>query len=334
MNSSAGPSPRPSAPSGSAAASLASPDRSRRAAPELRGIYVPLITPFTADGEIAVSALTALAHRVLEDGAAGLVALGTTGESAALSAAEKRTVIGACAAVAAERRVPLIVGAGSSDTRSSAAVLAGLDAWPAVTAALVPVPPYTRPSEAGVLAHFGELARVSPVPLVAYHIPYRTARSLSEATLRALAGIPGVIGIKYATGAVDPEAVGLLAGPPPDFAFLAGDDLFVSPLLALGAPAAILASAHLATAAFARLHAAWGSGDVRAAREIGGALAALSAAAFAEPNPAVIKGALHATGEIPDAGVRLPLLSAGRGSVETATRCAREVMLMFPVVLA
>ena len=281
----------------------------------LRGIYVPLITPFGPDGEIAESALADLARQMIDSGVAGLVALGTTGEATALSTDEKRRVIDVCARACEERGAQLMIGAGSSDTRASVTALAGLSAWPQVNAALVPVPAYTRPSEAGVLAHFTALASASPVPIVAYHIPYRTARPLSAATLRALAQVPGVVGVKYATGAVDAEAIDLLGDPPPGFAFLAGDDLVVSPLLALGAAGGILASAHLATSEFVGLHAAWESGDVRRARALGGVLAALSAAEFAEPNPAVIKGVLHAQHRIPTPDPRLPLLRADPGSV-------------------
>ena len=281
----------------------------------LGGILVPLITPFAADGRIAFGALGALAREVLDAGATGIVALGSTAEASTLDPAERRAVIELCAAVCGPRGAPLVVGAGSSDTRASAAALAGLAQWPQITGALVPVPYYTRPGEAGVLAHFTRLAAESPVPLVVYHIPYRTAQPLSCAVLRELGRLPNVAGIKFATGCLDQAAVHLLGDCPPGFAVLAGDDLYVSPLLALGAAGGILASAHLATGRFAALAAAWADGDLRGARELGHALARLSAAAFAEPNPAVLKGALHALGRIPTAQVRLPLLPAAADSV-------------------
>jgi 4-hydroxy-tetrahydrodipicolinate synthase len=287
----------------------------------LHGVLVPLITPFAADGQVAVGALETLAGEVLDAGATGIVALGTTGEATTLDAAEKRAVIEVCAEVCGQRRAVLVVGAGSSDTRASAAALAGLALWPQVTGALVPVPYYTRPGEAGVLAHFAQLAAESPVPLIVYHIPYRTAQPLSAAALRELGRLPNVAGVKLATGGLGQEAVELLGDCPPGFAVLAGDDLYLSPLLALGAAGGILASAHLATRRFAQLAAAWAQGEVTTARYWGHALAPVSAAAFAEPNPAVIKGALHALGRIPTPQVRLPLLPAGTGSVGTLLTC-------------
>ena len=276
----------------------------------LGGIFVPLITPFDADGRVATGPLEALAHEVLDAGAAGIVALGTTAESATLDRDEKHTVLDVCAAVCGARGAALIAGAGSNDTAASATVLAALAHWPQITGALVPVPPYTRPGEAGVLAHCTYLAERSPVPLVIYHIPDRTAQPLSAAVLREIGALPNVAGMKLATGAVDAVAVDLLGDPPPGFAIMAGDDVFLSPLLALGAAGGILASAHLATGQFAALAAAWRGGDLGAARRLGPALARLSAAAFAEPNPSVIKAALHAQGRIPTPGVRLPLLPA------------------------
>ncbi|MFI1385590.1 4-hydroxy-tetrahydrodipicolinate synthase family protein [Embleya sp. NPDC020886] len=288
--------------------------------PPLHGVHVPLVTPFAADGGVAEEALEGLAHGILDAGAAGIVALGTTGEAATLDADERLAVLAVCARVCAARGAPLTIGAGNNDTRASARALAELARWPAAVAALVPVPYFTRPAQAGVRAHFAHLASASPLPLIVYHIPYRTGQPLDAAGLRELARIPGVVGVKLATGGIDQDAVDLLGESPPDFAVLAGDDLFLSPLLALGAAGGILASAHLATDRFVALADAWRGGDVVRARELGHALAGLSAAAFGAPNPTVIKGVLHAQGRIPTPDVRLPLLPAGRGSIDATLK--------------
>lgn len=287
--------------------------------PALRGAYIPLITPFTADDRVAVDALADLARAGLDAGATGIVALGTTAEAATLSADEKHVVVDVCAEVCRARGAQLVVGAGAADTRATEVELAALAAsWPEVTAALVPVPPFVRPCDAGVLAHFARLSATSPLPLVVHHVPYRTGRPLGAAALRAVGGLPGVVGVKYAAGGIDHHTVDLLGELPPDFAVLAGDDVHLSPLLALGATGGVLASAHLATAAFVALAACWGKGDVARARSLGHALARLSAALFAEPNPAVLKGVLHAQGRIPTPHVRLPLLPSAAESVTRA----------------
>ncbi|MDF3292773.1 4-hydroxy-tetrahydrodipicolinate synthase [Streptomyces silvisoli] len=284
----------------------------------LTGIHVPLVTPFTADGSVAYQALEALAHQVLDEGADGLVALGTTGEPATLDEAERRAVIDVIARVCGERAVPLSIGAGTNDTRTSAAALHALKRWPEATAALVSVPYFTRPSEEGVLAHFEALAAESHLPLVVYNVPYRSGQSLSAHTLRRLAVLPQVVGVKHAVGAIDAETIDLLADLPDGFAVLAGDDIYLSGLLALGGAGGILASAHCATARYAELATAWQDGDLARARRLGGALSTMARVLFAEPSPGVLKGVLHAQGRIPTPAVRLPMLPASPQAVEAA----------------
>jgi 4-hydroxy-tetrahydrodipicolinate synthase len=283
-----------------------------------RGVHIPLITPFTSTGDVALEDLERLAHELLDEGAAGLVALGTTAEVATLTAREKACVVEVVARVCRERGTALTVGAGSNDTAASKEALAALKDVPEAVAALSLVPYFTRPSEAGVIAHFTELAAASPVPVVIYHIPYRTGQELSARTLRTLGALPGIAGVKYAAGGITTATVELMADLPDGFAVMAGDDAFFSPLLAMGAHGGILASAHLATGAFAGLVDAWHSGDAARARDLGHRLSVLSAALFAEPNPTVIKGVLHAQGRIPTADVRLPLLPAGPDAVSGA----------------
>lgn len=288
------------------------------------GIHVPLITPFGISGQLATDALEQLAYQVLEDGAIGLVALGTTAETATLTQQERRDIVDICAGVCRSRGASLIVGAGNNDTRGSVGALEELGRWPEVSAALVPVPYFTRPSNAGVVAHFTHLQASSPVPLIVYHVPYRTGRDLDAATLQELGRLPGIVAVKYASGGIDGPAVELCADLPADFAVLAGDDLFLAPMLALGSAGGILASAHVATSDFVDLINAWERGDLGRARALGQDLSRLSGALFAEPNPTVIKGVLHALGRIPTPNVRLPLLPASRESVDFALEIYRE----------
>ena len=293
----------------------------------LNGLYIPLITPFGADGEVDAAALERLAHRVLDDGATGIVALGTTAETATLTEAERARVLDICDGVCGDRAVPLIAGAGTNDTARSASALAGLAGYRSVRAALTVVPYYSRPGEAGVLEHFRALAGSSPVPLLIYNIPYRTGQAVSWPTLERLAGIPGIAGVKHAAGSVDQDTIAMMAGRPAGFSVLGGDDLYISPLLALGADGGILASAHVRTAEFARLTSLWRAGQAAEARLLGHRLAAVSRALFAEPNPVVIKSVLHRLGQIPSPAVRLPLLPASpaataAAAAEAAVPCA------------
>ncbi|WP_327035972.1 dihydrodipicolinate synthase family protein [Micromonospora ureilytica] len=280
----------------------------------LNGVHVPLITPFDEAGAVALGVLEELAHDVLAAGAAGLVALGTTAEATTLSAAERHQVLEVLTGVCMGRGVPLLVGANTAEE------LHALAARRSVVAALCLVPPFSRPGEDGVVAHFDALAAASPVPLVVYHVPHRTGQDLSTGAVRRLASIDAVIGIKYAPGAIDGDAVDLLTDPPPGFTVLAGTDDLLAPMLALGAHGAILASAHVATAQFLALAAAFQTGQADQARPLGHQLRRLSAALFAEPNPAVIKGVLHAQGRIPTPRVRLPLLPAAAASIDAAVQ--------------
>ncbi|GAB2679255.1 4-hydroxy-tetrahydrodipicolinate synthase [Nocardia goodfellowii] len=280
------------------------------------GLFVPLVTPFTAGDDIATDALEGLAHSALDGGATGLVALGTTAEAATLTTAEQQLVLEICARVCLERDAALIVGAGSNSTAASADSLAALRA--PVAAALTVVPYYTRPSEAGVLAHFRRLAATSPVPLIVYNVPHRTGRTLGANTLHELARIPNIAGFKHAIGGIDDATVTFMSTLPPAVDVLAGDDLHAAALLALGASGGILASANVAPTAYTRLISAWRTGTVAEARAHAHRLAALSAALFAEPNPTVIKAVLAARGRIPTPAVRLPLLPAAESTTAAA----------------
>lgn len=292
---------------------------------QLTGLHVPLVTPFAADGPVDLASLERLAHDTLADGADGLVALGTTGEPATLTPAERAAVIDRIGGVCAEHRAVFTVGAGSNATTDTAASLGGID--PRADFALVVVPYYTRPSEAGVVEHYRRIAAASPVPLIVYDIPQRTGRTLSLDTLLDLAAIDGVGGFKHAAGAVTETTVRLLAAintsTPGAVSVLAGDDPFAAAVLALGGHGAISASANVAAGEFAALLAAWREHRLEEARVIGGALAGLSAALFAEPNPTVIKGVLAAQGRIATPAVRLPLLPASDGAVAAAVELVR-----------
>lgn len=284
----------------------------------LTGLFVPLITPFTDTDDLDCAALETLAHAVLDDGAAGIVALGTTAEPTNLTTAERRKIVEVCATACAERGAELIVGVGSNSTSGSLDQLTALDSR--ITAVLTVVPYYTRPSEDGVIEHFRRLAATSPVPLVIYNVPARTGRPLGADALRRLAELSNVAGFKHAIGGIDDTTISFMSALPDHVSVLAGDDLFAGPLIALGATGAILASANVATRSYADMVEAWRSGPVSHARRLGNQLAPLSAALFAEPNPVVIKAVLAAQGRISSPHVRLPLLPASAAATAAAIR--------------
>ncbi|MDO8188787.1 4-hydroxy-tetrahydrodipicolinate synthase [Conexibacter sp. JD483] len=285
----------------------------------IEGLHVPLVTPFDRAGAVDLAALERLAGRVLDGGADGLVALGTTAEAATLTRAEHDAIVDRCAGVCAERGVPLTVGAGGNDTAAAVAEVARRGSQRGVAALLSVVPPYTRPSLAGVRAHFAALAAASPVPLLVYDVPARTGIRLPAADQLALAQeLPAIAGVKLAVPALDDDALDLLERAPASYAVLCGEDRLMLPMTAAGGRGAITASAHVATERFAALLAAARAGELDAARAASRALAPLVRALFAEPNPVVIKALLAAEGAIESAAVRLPLTPATAAAVERA----------------
>jgi 4-hydroxy-tetrahydrodipicolinate synthase len=290
---------------------------------QLRGVYIPLITPFTADGAVALDAVTLLCHEYLDAGAAGIVALGTTGEATSLDADEKRAVIDACAMVCGERSAQLIVGAGTNNTAATVAAVEALAGTPALAATLIVIPYYVRPSEAGIVAHLRAVADASPVPVVLYNIAIRTGRHLSAAGVLEAAAHPNIAGIKQAAAGLDLDTLELLRNAPDDFAVLGGEDPFLFPLVLMGGSGAICASAHVCTERFVAMIECGLAGKLDDGRAHSEALLPVVQSLFVEPNPAVFKGVLHAQGRIPTPDVRLPLLNASDESVQASLAAVR-----------
>jgi 4-hydroxy-tetrahydrodipicolinate synthase len=284
----------------------------------LRGVYVPLVTPFAPDGSVALDALADLGRRYLDAGAAGLIPLGTTGEATALAPAEKRAVVDACSAVCVERGAQLIVGAGTNSTATTVAAVQELAGTPGLSAVLIVVPYYVRPSEAGIVAHFRAVADASPVPVVLYNIAIRTGRNLSAAGLLEAAEHPNIVGVKQAAVGLDLDTLELLRSAPADFAVLGGEDPFLLPIVLMGGSGAICASAHVCTEQFVSMIECGLAGKVDEGRAHAEALLPVVQALFADPNPAVFKAVLHAQGRIPTPDVRMPLTNASPESLAAA----------------
>jgi 4-hydroxy-tetrahydrodipicolinate synthase len=277
-----------------------------------------VVTPFDADGNVAKGALEGLVHGYLDAGAAGIVALGTTGESSALDLDEKTDVINVCSAVCVERTAQLIVGAGTNNTALSVAAAVSLRRVPGVTAVLAVVPYYVRPSQTGCIEHFRAVAAASPFPLVIYNIPYRTGRGLEAKAILELAAIGNIAGLKQAVGALDLDTLEVLAGAPEGFAVLGGDDAFLYPTVLMGGAGTIAASANVLTDRFVAMIECGLAGKLEEGRAHAEALLPVVKRLFAEPNPAVIKGVLHAQGRIPTLDLRLPMTAASSSAVEAA----------------
>ena len=280
------------------------------------GCGTALVTPFTSAGAVDEAAVRRLARRQVEAGIHFLVPCGTTGEAPTLSSAEKRRVV-EIVVEEARGRVPVLAGAGGYDTREvveSARAMrqAGADGLLSVT------PYYNKPTPEGLYQHYRAVAEATPLPIVVYNVPGRTGCNVDPGTLTRLASIPGVCGLKEASGNMAQIAEVLLAVPP-DFLVLSGDDALTVPAMAIGARGVISVASNEAPADMARLVEAAELGDFTAARAIHARLLPLMLANFAESNPIPVKAAMAQMGLLEET-YRLPMVPP---RVETRDRLAR-----------
>jgi 4-hydroxy-tetrahydrodipicolinate synthase len=299
-------------------------------ADRLSGSFTALITPFR-HGAVDEAALRDLVESQIAGGTAGLVPCGTTGEAATLTDAEQDRVIAAVAEQAAGR-VPVVAGTGSYDTRHAIERTARARALGA-DAALVVAPYYTKPTQDGLFAHFAAIAGAGDLPIVLYNVPGRTAVNLLPETVARLAAVPGIVGIKEASGNLD-QASQIVREAPPGFAVLSGDDSLTLPIVSVGGRGVVSVVANLVPAAVARLVAAALAGDLAAARAVHLDLFDLCRAMFLDNNPTAVKTAAGLLG-LCSPEVRLPLTPMGeanRRRLEAALRACRFVTV--PAVAA
>ena len=253
------------------------------------GIWIPLVTPFSADGAVDHAALRRLIGLYAEAGVAGLVVLGTTGEPSSLDAAEQEAVL-ATTLDAAGGALPVIVGVSGNNARSMRERVLRLNALP-LAGLLISAPYYVRPSQAGIADHFTMLADASEHPVVLYDIPARTGIRIELDTLLALAAHPRIQAIKDCAGSLDTTLSLILDGR---LQVLAGDDVRIFDTLCMGGSGAIAASAHIWPERFVALDRALKAGRLDEGRALFHALVPLIRALTSESNPAPVKAALAA----------------------------------------
>ena len=268
------------------------------------GLWIPLVTPFR-DGAIDHPALAAMTARLAQQGVAGFVACGSTGEAAALDKAEQlavlETVLGAAPGL------PVVMGLSGYHLGQTVEWVQTLARYP-LAGLLVPAPHYIRPSQDGLLHWFRAIADASATPLVIYDIPYRTGATLATETLLALAAHPRIRAIKDC-GGNPAKAQALIADG--RLAVLAGEDAQMFTTLALGGTGAIAASAHWQAPQFVELVALLRAGRLAEARGMWQALSPWIEMCFAEPNPAPLKAVLAQAGWMRNE-LRAPMMPASQ----------------------
>lgn len=269
-----------------------------------QGVMTALVTPFTEDDQIDVLALRQLVRTQLNGGVDGLVPCGSTGEAAALSEVEYRTVIRTVVQEVGGH-VPVIAGAGSNDTQkairlSRIAKETGADALLHVT------PYYNKPTTRGLIAHFTAIANGVDLPIIAYNVPGRTGSNVTtDVLLQLIKAVSQVIGVKEASGDLN-QIMAIISRTPPEFIVLSGDDALTLPILALGGKGVVSVIANEAPQAFtAMVHAAL-NGDWATARSLHYYWLDLMNMNFIETNPIPVKTALALMNGTSEA-LRLPL---------------------------
>lgn len=272
----------------------------------LIGTGVALVTPFDEQQRIDRESLYRLVNYVIDGGVDFLVALGTTAETATLSADERAVVVHTILE-ANQGRLPVIAGIGGNNT---AEVIRELQTatWLKDCQGILSITPcYNKPTQKGLYEHFKAIAAASPLPLCLYNVPGRSGVNMEAATVAALShDCPNIIAVKEASGRFD-QATAILKSKRADFSALSGEDALLLPLMSLGFEGVISVIANVLPNDYACLVKSALQGDYPTARRIHLDRAELCKALFEEGNPPGIKAALHAAGIIRQNTLRLPL---------------------------
>ncbi len=274
-----------------------------------KGSFTALITPFK-DGKVDEKTYQDLVQRQLDAGTDGVVPVGTTGESPALSHDEHMRVTELCIEVV-QGRIPVIAGTGSNAT-GEAIMLQRHAKGAGADAGLVVTPYYNKPTQRGLVAHYTAIADAVDLPIMIYNIPGRSVIDMSVETMVELAQHANIIGVKDATAdLVRPLETRLACGA--DFCQMSGEDATVVPFLAQGGHGCISVTANIAPEPCAQLHAAWMAGDMETVEQINGRLLPLHDAMFCESSPGPVKYASQLMG-LCGGELRLPLVEITESS--------------------
>jgi 4-hydroxy-tetrahydrodipicolinate synthase len=281
----------------------------------IKGSLVAIVTPMHEDGSLDLDRYRALIDWHIESGTAAIVAVGTTGESPTVSVEEHQELI----RVAVEHckgRVPVIAGTGANSTRE-AIELTRHAREVGAQATLQVAPYYNKPTQEGLYQHFKAIAEEAGLPVILYNVPSRTVADMAGDTVLRLAQLPGVIGLKDATGDMY-RGSELLARLPADFAVYSGNDDSALALMAMGAHGVISVTANVAPKQMAQMCRAALEGDFKSALAINRKLLPLHGKLYMEANPIPLKWAMNRMGLI-EGGIRLPLTPLSAVHHDTVT---------------
>jgi 4-hydroxy-tetrahydrodipicolinate synthase len=275
----------------------------------VKGSLVAIVTPMHDDGRLDLESYRRLIDWHIAEGTSAIVAVGTTGESPTVDVPEHCELI-RIAVEQAAGRVPVIAGTGGNSTRE-AIELTLYARKVGAQATLQVVPYYNKPTQEGLVQHFKAVAEQGGLPVILYNVPGRTVADLSNETVLRLAKVPGIIGLKDATGDIG-RGADLIAQCPPDFLVYSGNDDSFLALMAMGGAGVISVTANVAPGAMARVCKAALGGDWPSALALNQQLMPLHTQLFVEPNPTPVKFVLSKMGRCQNS-LRLPLLPLTSG---------------------
>lgn len=286
----------------------------------LTGSLVAIVTPMQADGALDLPCFKALLDWHIAEGTDGIVVVGTSGESPTVDVDEHCLLI-RTAAEHCRGRVPVIAGTGGNST-SEAIELSRFAKEVGADYSLSVVPYYNKPSQEGLYRHFKAIAEAVDIPTILYNVPGRTVADMANDTVLRLAQVPGIVGIKDATGNLE-RGSDLLRRKPKDFLVYSGDDGTALAYMLLGAHGDISVTANVAPRLMHEMCALAVSGRREQAIALNARLLPLHQKLFVEANPIPVKWALHRMGRIPE-GIRLPLTPLATAFHESITEALRE----------
>jgi 4-hydroxy-tetrahydrodipicolinate synthase len=273
----------------------------------IQGSIVAIVTPMHADGSLDLPGLRKLIDWHIAEGTDGIVIVGTTGESPTVSVEEHSELI-KVAVEHTNKRIPIIAGTGGNCTAEAIELTAYAQKIGA-DASLQVVPYYNRPTQEGLYRHFKAIAEAVDLPVILYNVPGRTITEIALDTMLRLAQVPGVIGVKDASGNIH-RGTDLMRLAPPSFAVYSGDDPSAVALMLCGGKGNISVTANIAPRAMHELCVAAMAGKAAEAVAINNRMLPLHNKLFVEPNPVPIKWAMAELGLI-GTGMRLPLAPLG-----------------------
>jgi 4-hydroxy-tetrahydrodipicolinate synthase len=269
----------------------------------ITGSIVAIVTPMHEDGSLDLNALRGLVDFHVREGTDAIVIVGTTGESPTVDVDEHCELIRVTVEHSAGR-IPVIAGTGANST-AEAIELTRFAKSAGADLALSVVPYYNKPTQEGLYRHFKAIAEAVDLPVLLYNVPGRTVADMSNDTILRLAQLPGIVGVKDATGNFD-RACDLIARAPEGFALYSGDDMTCVSAILMGFHGNISVTANVAPRLMHEMCVAAAAGDVAKAREIQFRLLGLHRDLFCEANPIPVKWAVAKLGLMPS-GIRLPL---------------------------